>query len=180
MTINPEKVTLNDLDYLPYLNEKGDINDELGGKIGVYAIFDNGKKLEYVGYSRNLLLSLKQHLIRQPQRCYWLKCYLITRPSRSILTDIKQRWLEENGSIPLGNEGEEYLWSQPIDAKNTMTEEDIQQYNSLDELGKIKLLKKVARRYEEVIKKELDKRGVTFEVRFNPKLKEEGLLDLKI
>jgi len=50
----------------------------------------------------------------------------------------------------------------------------------LDELGKIKLLKKVARRYEEIIKNQLDERGVKFEVRFNPKLKEDGLLDLKI
>ncbi|MGY6529252.1 MAG: GIY-YIG nuclease family protein [Cyanobacterium sp.] len=180
MTNNIEQSTLSNIPYISYLNEEGYINDELTGKIGLYAIFNNDKKLEYIGYSRNLLLSLKQHLIRQPQKCFWLKYYIIDRPSRSILEEIKQKWLEENGSTPSGNGEDESLWNQPIDTKTTMTDEDKQQYNSSDELGKIKLLKKVARRYEEVIKNQLHGRGVNFEVRFNPKLKEDGLLDLKI
>lgn len=179
MTNNIDKTILNNILHIPYLNNKGDIDDELFGKIGVYAIFNNDKKLEYVGYSRNLLWSLKQHLIRQPQKCHWIKYHIITHPSRSILEEIKQQWLDENGSVPLGNGEEEVLWTQPIDAKSTMTDEDKKQYDSSDELGKIKLLKKVARRYEEIIKNQLHERGVNFEVRFNPKLKEEGLLDLK-
>ncbi|AUC59998.1 hypothetical protein AA637_02010 [Cyanobacterium sp. HL-69] len=180
MINNIEQIVLSNLPYISYLNDNGDINDKLTGKIGLYAIFNYYKKLEYIGYSRNLLLSLKQHLIRQPDKCYWLKYHVIERPSRSILEEIKQKWLEENGSTPSGNGEDEGLWTQPIDTKTTMNDDDKQQYNSLDELGKIKLLKKVARRYEEIIKNQLDERGVKFEVRFNPKLKEDGLLDLKI
>jgi hypothetical protein len=41
------------------------------------------------------------------------------------------------------------------------------------------LLKQVARRIEETILTKLQARGVTAEIRFNPKLKEQGLLDLK-
>jgi hypothetical protein len=37
----------------------------------------------------------------------------------------------------------------------------------------------VARRLENEIQSQLKARGVTMEIRFNPKLKEQGLLDLK-
>jgi hypothetical protein len=81
--------------------------------------------------------------------------------------------------LPQGNGEAENLWTQSIDAKLTMTEDDKLQYQQTDELGKIKLLKKVARRLEEEIKTTLENRHVKMEIRFNPKLKEEGLLDLK-
>jgi hypothetical protein len=40
-------------------------------------------------------------------------------------------------------------------------------------------LKKVARALETEIQTNLKNRGITMDLRFNPKLKEEGLLDLK-
>jgi hypothetical protein len=43
----------------------------------------------------------------------------------------------------------------------------------------IKLLKQVSRRVEAQILEALKSRGVQTEIRFNPKLKENGLLDLK-
>ncbi len=179
MSDNISNISLTKLTFYPYINEDGFIDENLEGKIGVYAIFNEHKILEYVGYSRNLLLSLKQHLIRQPEKCYWFKNYFIERPSRSVLEEIKQNWLEENGTIPLGNGDEETKWIQPIDAKLLMTETDKKDYEFNDELGKIKLLKKVARRLEEKIKADLKNRNIQFDIRFNPKLKEEGLLDLK-
>ena len=48
-----------------------------------------------------------------------------------------------------------------------------------DEMAKIKIIKNVARRVEADILKELKARGLQMQVRFNPKLKEQGLLDLK-
>ena len=60
-----------------------------------------------------------------------------------------------------------------------MTEEEKAQYNQNDELGQIKIRKKVARRVEADIQQQLSDRGVTMNIRFNPKLKEKGLLDLK-
>ncbi|MBL1210889.1 GIY-YIG nuclease family protein [Geminocystis sp. GBBB08] len=173
------KISLKDLTYIPYIDENGVINEELEGKIGIYAIFNQEQKLEYIGYSRNLLMSLKQHLVRQTEKCYWFKFYLIERPSRSILEEIRSNWLAENEDLPKGNAEEEILWTQPIDAKLTMTQEDKAEYEKNDELGKIKLLKKVARRLEEEVKQKLQSRNVTIEIRFNPKLKEDGLLDLK-
>ncbi|PSF39052.1 Nuclease subunit of the excinuclease complex [Aphanothece hegewaldii CCALA 016] len=175
MTTQTEILSLSSLDYLPFLDENGIISEEIQGKIGVYAIFDQEKVLQFVGYSRDIYLSLKQHLVRQPNHCYWIKLQTISRPSRTILEEIRQAWLSENGSIQM----DEAKWTQPIDAKLVMSETEKQDYQKLDEMGQIKLLKKVSRRVEETILQQLKERGVQLEIRFSPKLKEEGLLDLK-
>ena len=179
MTTQTEITSLSSLEYIPYLDENGCLSEDLQKKIGVYSIFDQDKVMQFVGYSRDIYLSLKQHLVRQPNKCYWLKVQTITRPSRSILENIRQVWIEENGSIPVGNGVDEAIWNEPIDTKPTMTEAEKKQYQESEELAKIKLLKKVARRVEAEIKEELNVRGVQMEIRFNPKIKEQGLLDLK-
>jgi hypothetical protein len=179
MPLETEIPVLENLDFLPYLDDQGLLDENLLGKIGIYAIFDQAKKLQFVGYSRDIYLSLKQHLVRQPQKCYWLKLQTIDRPSRSILDSTKQQWISENKAIPEGNSEQENLWTQPIDAKLTMTDEDKLSYNSNDELGQIKFLKSIAKRLEVQILDILSDRGVKMEIRFNPKLKEQGLLDLK-
>lgn len=179
MTTQTEIPTLTSLEYSSYLDDNGIINEELQGRIGVYAIFDQDKILQYVGYSRDIYLSLKQHLVRKPQQCYWLKCQIITRPNRTILEETRQAWIEENGSIPLGNDAEESQWIHPIDAKLSMSESEHEDYHKTDELGQIKLLKNIARRVQAEIEQQLKERGANVEIRFNPKLKEQGLLDLK-
>ena len=171
--------SLNALDYLPYLDENGVITEDLQKKIGVYAIFNESKKLKFIGYSRDIYASLKQHLVRQTQQCHWLKVEIITRPSRTILEEIKTNWTEENGDLSIDNQENQNLWTQAIDAKVCMTEEDKETYKNSDELGKIKLLKTVSRRVQADIEETLKQRGNRMKIRFNPKLKEQGLLDLK-
>ncbi|GAB4533298.1 MAG: GIY-YIG nuclease family protein [Pleurocapsa sp.] len=178
MTTHTEIPSLSSLEYLPYL-EDGGISEALQGQIGVYAIFDSDRTLQFVGYSRDIYLSLKQHLVRQPQNCYWFKKQTITRPSRKILEEIAQSWIAENGENPSGNGETAALWTDPIDTKPAMTEVEKAQYQESDELEQTKILKKIARRVESEIKQTLSDRGVTMEIRFNPKLKEKGLLDLK-
>ncbi|KST67757.1 GIY-YIG nuclease family protein [Mastigocoleus testarum] len=172
---------LRDLTDISFIDENGQLPEQYQGKIGVYAIFDAEKVLQFVGYSRNIFISLKQCLVRQPQKCYWLKAETIERPSRSILENIEKAWIEENGSIPLGNGDEKPKWTQPIDAKLQITPEEQANYENPanDEIAKVKILKSVARRVEAEILQVLEARGLKMQVRFNPKLKEEGLLDLK-
>lgn len=179
MALQTEIPILENLEFLPYLDEQGIIAETLQGKIGIYAIFDQAKNLEFVGYSRDIYLSLKQHLVRQSQKCYWLKLQTIDRPSRTILEQTKQQWIAENNSIPEGNGEKKTLWTEPIDAKLIMTEEDKMSYENSDGLGQTKLLKSIARKVESQIQETLSDRGVKMEIRFNPKLKEQGLLDLK-
>lgn len=171
--------SITDLDYLPYVDETGNLPESLQGKIGIYAIFDQSKKLQLVNYSRDIYLSLKQHLVRQPKSCYWIKVQTIDKPNRTQLENIREAWIKENGESPVGNGAEEAAWNQPIDAKLAMTDQEKKSYENGDELMQIKLLKQVARRVEAEILQELKSRGVQTEIRFNPKLKENGLLDLK-
>ncbi len=170
------------LEYIPYIDSEGKLPDFVQGKIGVYAIFDNQKVLQFVGYSRDTYLSLKQHLVRQTEYCYWLKVQTIEKPSRTILESIRSSWIAENGSQPQGNGADAAAkWNDPIDTKTVMTAQETANYDGIfaDEIAKDKLLKNVARRVENEILSLLKVRGVTEEIRFNPKLKTSGLLDLK-
>jgi hypothetical protein len=180
MTAETNISSLASLAYIPYIDSNGQLPENFQGQIGVYAIFDQEKVLQYVGYSRDVYLSLKQYLVRQPQKCYWVKIQTIERPSRTVLENIEKAWIEENGSVPVGNKDDKDQWTQPIDAKALMTPEENANYeNSIDEVAKTKIIKNVARRVEAEILKVLEERGLQAQIRFNPKLKEEGLLDLK-
>ncbi|AFY50321.1 hypothetical protein Nos7524_4573 [Nostoc sp. PCC 7524] len=172
---------LTSLEYIPYIDENGQLPEYLQGKIGVYAIFNQEKILQFVGYSRDVYLSLRQHLVRQVQQCYWVKVQTIERPSRTVLENIENAWITENGSIPLGNGENKEQWTQPINVKTLMTPEEQARYQNpaIDELAQIAILKNVARRIEAEIFQVLETRGLQTQMRFNPKLKEEGLLDLK-
>ncbi|WP_066374944.1 MULTISPECIES: GIY-YIG nuclease family protein [unclassified Anabaena] len=172
---------LSSLEYIPYIDENGQLPEYLQGKIGVYAIFNQEKILQFVGYSRDVYLSLRQHLVRQPQQCYWVKVETIERPSRTVLENIEKAWISENGSIPVGNGENKEQWTQPINVKNLITPEEQENYENPanDELAKIAILKNVARRVEAEIFQVLENRGLKTQMRFNPKLKEQGLLDLK-
>ncbi|MBW4523504.1 MAG: GIY-YIG nuclease family protein [Scytolyngbya sp. HA4215-MV1] len=171
---------LSTLDFLPYIDADGQLPDSLQGKVGVYAIFDRDQVLQYIGYSRDVFLSLRQHLVRQPQQCHWVKVQTIDRPSRTALEAMRESWIAENGSMPTGNGTDAAIWNQPIDVRTQMTIDERTHYNAaIDELSQMKCLKNVARRVEAEVLSVLKKRGVQAEIRFNPKLKEEGLLDLK-
>lgn len=179
MTSETDIPSLASLEYISYIDASGQLPEQFHSKVGVYAIFDQEKVLQYVGYSRDVDLSLKQHLVRQTQNCYWIKVQTIDRPSRTILESIRDAWTTENGSIPDGNGSDEAKWTQPIDAKVAMTADEQTNYTSSDELTQAKLLKNAARRVEGQILAQLESRGVKIQIRFNPKLKEKGLLDLK-
>ncbi|MBD2363702.1 GIY-YIG nuclease family protein [Anabaena minutissima FACHB-250] len=181
MTNETNLSTLTALEYIPYIDENGQLPEDLQGKIGVYAIFNQERELQFVGYSRDVYLSLRQHLVRQPQQCYWVKVATIERPSRTILENIEQAWIAENGSLPVGNGEQKATWTQPIDVKTIMTREEEANYQkpTNDELTQMKIIKNAARRLETEILAALELRGLKAQIRFNPKLKETGLLDLK-
>lgn len=178
MTIDTQ-LTLASLDYMPYLNEAGELSNDYAGTVGVYAIFDRDRQLQYIGYSRDVVVSLKQHLVRRPQQCYWVKVQPVSKPSRPALEGMRDAWIAEHGSTPPGNGVDEAGWTQAIDAKVLMTDAEKAAYSAADELGRIKTLKQVARRVEVEVLAMLDTRGVNMPIRFDPKLKEEGLLGLK-
>lgn len=181
MTTETNIPAIASLEYIPFIDNNGQLPEQLQGKIGVYAIFNREKVLQFVGYSRDVYFSLKQHLVRQPQYCYWVKAQTIERPSRTILENIEHAWIAENGSVPTGNAESNDRWTQPIDVKLVMTDEEHTNYHNPknDGMAQIKIMKNVARRVEAEIIAILEIRGLQTQIRFNPKLKENGLLDLK-
>jgi len=170
---------LSQLEFLAYISATGELAEGFESKIGVYAVFDADKAVQYVGYSRNVALSLNQHLVRHPGRCGWLKVELCDRPNRTLLEETRAAWLAEAGPLPSGDTPEEDTWTQPIDIRYALTDAEQQSFPAMDELGQRKLLKQVARRVEASILADLESRGVTIPLRFDPKLKDDGKLNLK-
>ncbi|XP_002968899.2 uncharacterized protein LOC9651475 [Selaginella moellendorffii] len=83
---------------------------------GVYAVYGKNKAMEYVGFSRNVVLSLKTHRTRAgEERCAFVRVKLFGDPSlvtKSRLEEEKQRWIRELEAVPPGNSPEEQsLWS---------------------------------------------------------------------
>jgi hypothetical protein len=172
--------SLAELEFLPFLDESGQIPEvPFLGKVGIYAIYDGDRQLQFIGFSRDVWLSLKQHLVRCPQACYWIKLQVVDRPSRTALEQVRDAWLSEYGSTPPGNGPQEATWTQPIDAKHRMTDLERLQLNAADVTERSQVLKRLARRIEVELLTALADRGVQMPVRFDPKLKEEGLLTLK-
>lgn len=172
--------SLTALDFRPYLNDDGCLPDQFSKVVGIYAIFDQDQGLQFVGYSRDVAMSLKQHLVRCPDLCHWFKVQTIDRPKRSVLEGIQSAWIAENGDRPPGNDADTERWTQPIDAKLQMTEEEQALYAAAsNEVEQAKTLKTIARRVESEVKAILEQRGVKEPVRFDPKLKEQGLLNIK-
>lgn len=178
MSVSVETPSLTSLEVIPYLNTEGAIPESLAGKIGVYAIYDRAGVLQLIDYSRDMGFGLLQHLVRQPEQCYGVKAYAIARPSRTVLETIRQAWLAEQEAIPAGNGANADLWQKPIDVRGALTPEEKAAYEAAEELGRAKILKQVARRCQEDKLQQLQARGLQTEIRFNPKLKEKGLLDL--
>jgi hypothetical protein len=179
MSSNIDLPSLESLEFLPYINDVGELPDQLQNQIGIYAIFDRSQSLQFVGYSRDIYLSLKQHLVRQTDCCDWVKATTIDRPNRTFLESVQSSWIADNGSVPAGNDRDRSLWLDPISTRHAMTTAESNSFDDLDGVAQIKLLKQVSRRVEETILAKLQQRGVQTEIRFNPKLKEQGLLDLK-
>ena len=180
MSSERQSLPLFKLELLPYIDAQGQLPQQLAGKIGAYAIFAADHSLQYIGYSRDIFLSLRQHLVRRPHQCHGLKVQVIERPSRTLLETIRQEWLSDQDAPPPGNTTDQSLWEQPlpIEAAMTPAEQTAFQNAQLDDIGRIKVLKQVGRRMEAEILATLTERGLQASIRFNPKLKEKGLLDL--
>ncbi|MFM6282207.1 MAG: GIY-YIG nuclease family protein, partial [Dolichospermum sp.] len=131
MTTEINIPTLASLDYHLYIDDHGELIADFQGKIGVYAIFNQDKILQFVGYSRDIYLSLKQHLVRQPQNCYWVKVQTIERPNRTVLENIENAWITENAATSITETILKQKWTNPVDVKELMTPEEQDNYQNI-------------------------------------------------
>lgn len=92
---------------------------------GVYAVYDQRGELQYIGYSRNLVLTLKQHRARVgPERTADVRVKVYANSalvSRARLEEERQAWLAQQ-PVPPGNGPERDLWEGTGPATAVMTE----------------------------------------------------------
>jgi Fe-S cluster biogenesis protein NfuA len=83
--------------------------------VGVFAVYDSRRNLQYVGYSRNMVLSIRTLLTRVSEdRCTFVRVMVFANKamqSRAALQREADNWLAEAGTLPPGNGAEQELWN---------------------------------------------------------------------
>lgn len=96
-------------------------NTSMQPPVGVFAIYDGLQKLQYVSYSRNIPLSVKSVMERVGKESCGFVRNMVFREAgmqnRQAMEDQKRVWIEENGSIPVGNGEEADRWDVGFDVK---------------------------------------------------------------
>jgi hypothetical protein len=109
---------------------------------GVYAVLDCDRLYQYIGYSRDVLRSLKGHITQNGnQVCSYIRVQTFKFPKRQEMEALKIAWLSELNYLPVGNQ-EGNTWASTIGeaAKATMTQSERNAY----EEKKLKLRKAMA------------------------------------
>jgi len=110
---------------------------------GVYAVLDSDRVYQYIGYSRDILRSLKGHITQNgSQVCAFIRVQTFKFPKRQAMETLQNQWLGELDYIPTGNTGKLGTWARTIGeaARATMTDGEKAAY----EEKKLKLRKAMA------------------------------------
>jgi hypothetical protein len=91
---------------------EGNLNEKVAG---VYAVLNEKHCTQYIGYSRNILLSLNSHVAQLGKLiCSFVRVQSFKYPKRTELENLRDAWINELGSIPPGNDTESELWASTV------------------------------------------------------------------
>lgn len=110
---------------------------------GVYAVIDCDRTYQYIGYSRDVLRSVKGHVDQKgADVCTYIRVKTFKFPKRQEMEALKNEWIDSLGYIPSGNSEGGSTWASTIGetAKASMTEAEKHAY----EEKKLKLRKAMA------------------------------------
>lgn len=110
---------------------------------GVYAVLDTEHRTQYVGYSRNVQLSLKGHVTQNGhEACAFVRVQAFNFPKRQEMEDLRDAWIKELGSVPPGNGEASGMWASTVGeaARMAMSADERNAY----EEKKLKLRKAMA------------------------------------
>ncbi|GLJ07063.1 hypothetical protein SUGI_0056910 [Cryptomeria japonica] len=143
------------LTFQDYVNSRDNL--KFGG---VYAIYDAQGEIQYVGYSRNVILSLKSHMERVGESmCCSVKVKMFTDSSiisRGKLEEEKQKWINQYG-VPPGNSIHQELWE---NGKGAFTRAMSEEEREIYEERKLKMRKAMGENlYDEVEGEDEDSRN---------------------
>ena len=126
---------------------------------GVYAVLDTANQTQYVGYSRNVLTSLKGHLVEHGSDvCDRVRVQVFKFPKREEMASLRDTWIAALAAVPHGNTGEGGVWATTVGeiAKAAMSEPERVAY----EEKKLKLRRAMA---DSALSRELDAAAITDE-----------------
>jgi hypothetical protein len=110
---------------------------------GVYAVLNSANQTQYVGYSRNVLTSLKGHLSEHGSDvCALVRVQPFKFPKREEMESLRDIWIAELETVPPGNTGAGGVWATTVGeiAKAAMSEQEKAMY----EEKKLKLRRAMA------------------------------------
>lgn len=84
-------------------------NEEETTKASVFAIFDENKKLQYVGFSKGLRDSLRTVFARRPDKAYFFKSVNLNKLDQKEMVAIRDAWFDEVGGPPVGNKRKQMI-----------------------------------------------------------------------
>jgi hypothetical protein len=124
---------------------------------GVYAVLNSMTKTQYVGYSRNVLTSLKGHLAEHGNDiCALVRVQVFKFPKREEMESLRDAWIAELDTVPAGNAGMGGVWATTVGeiAQAAMSEPERLAY----EEKKLKLRRAMA---DSNLSRELDAAAMT-------------------
>jgi hypothetical protein len=110
---------------------------------GVYAVLNGDRQTQYIGYSRNVTLSLKSHLTQHgADTCTFVKVQPFKFPKREEMEQLRDAWIAELPQIPPGNADTSGTWAGTVKdaASQTMSPAEREAY----EEKKLKLRRAMA------------------------------------
>ncbi len=71
---------------------------------GVYAVLNAERQTQYIGFSRNVKISLNDHVTQNgEQNCAYVRVQTFKFPKRQDMESLRDVWIAELDSIPTGN-----------------------------------------------------------------------------
>ena len=82
--------------------------------LGVYAVYDSDHNIQYIGYSRNIVLALKKHRkALGDDVCAFVRVMVFMNKAMTSRENLEREaldWMEHEGTLPPGNGAERELW----------------------------------------------------------------------
>jgi hypothetical protein len=94
---------------------------------GVYAVLDSANRTQYVGYSRNVLTSLRGHLAEHGgEVCALVRVQPFKFPKREEMENLRDSWIAELNTVPPGNTSTGGVWATTVGeiASSAMSEQE--------------------------------------------------------
>jgi len=128
----------------------------------VFAVHDEQKVLQFVGFSRDLRNSLRTVLGRQPEKAHFYRARALAELDQAAMLELRTTWFDANGGLPPGNTADQSaLWQEPVDA------------GSISERGR----ERAALTRAQEIMRILRVRGLLEEMQADPELIAQGKVD---